>query len=90
MRGLAAADVIGFQTERDLQSFKDYVKQEAGGTIGSNGTINCFDRTLEGFVLVDLRSRNGSFVNGKRVDAVVLRNGDEVRLGTARLRYKMD
>ena len=29
-----------------------------------------FDRTLEGFVLVDLRSRNGSFVNGKRVDAV--------------------
>ena len=49
-----------------------------------------FDRTLEGFVLVDLRSRNGSFVNGRRVDAVVLENGDEVRLGTARLRYKMD
>ena len=49
-----------------------------------------FDRTLEGFVLVDLRSRNGSFVNGKRVDAVVLQNGDEVRLGTARLQYKMD
>lgn len=49
-----------------------------------------FDRTLEGFVLVDLRSRNGSFVNGRRVDAVVLQNGDEVKLGTARLRYKMD
>jgi len=49
-----------------------------------------FDRTLEGFVLVDLRSRNGSFVNGKRVDAVVLQDGDEVRLGTARLRFKMD
>jgi hypothetical protein len=49
-----------------------------------------FDRTLEGFVLVDLRSRNGSFVNGKRVDALVLQDGDEVRLGTAKLRYKMD
>ena len=49
-----------------------------------------FDRTMEGFVLVDLRSRNGSFVNGKRVEAVVLQNGDEVRLGTARLQYKMD
>ena len=49
-----------------------------------------FDRTLEGFVLVDLRSRNGSFVNGMRVDAVVLQSGDEVRLGTARLRYQMD
>ena len=49
-----------------------------------------FDRTLEGFVLVDLRSRNGSFVNSKRVDAAVLQDGDEVRLGTARMRYKMD
>jgi len=49
-----------------------------------------FDRTQEGFVLVDLRSRNGSFVNGKRVEAVVLQNGDEVRLGTAKLQYKMD
>ncbi len=47
MRGLAAADLIGFQTERDLQSFKDYVRQEAGGTIGSNGSIVCFDRKLE-------------------------------------------
>ncbi|NJM92876.1 MAG: trehalose-6-phosphate synthase [Rhodospirillaceae bacterium] len=47
MRGLAAADVIGFQTERDLQSFKDYVRQEAGGIIGPNGTITCFDRTIE-------------------------------------------
>jgi hypothetical protein len=49
-----------------------------------------FDRTLEGFVLVDLRSRNGSFVNAKRVEAAVLQDGDEVRLGTARMRYKMD
>ena len=47
MRGLAAADVIGFQTERDLQSFKDYVRHEAGGTVGPNGTITCFDHTLE-------------------------------------------
>jgi trehalose 6-phosphate synthase len=47
MRGLAAADLVGFQTERDLQSFRDYVRQEAGGTIGANGTITCFDRTIE-------------------------------------------
>jgi len=49
-----------------------------------------FDRTQEGFALVDLRSRNGSYVNGKRVEVVVLQNGDEVRLGTAKLQYKMD
>lgn len=34
------------------------------------------------FLLVDLRSRNGTFVNGQRVhDAVSLRSGDVVRLG---------
>jgi len=47
MRGLAAADLIGFQTERDLHNFRDYVRQEAGGTIGTDGAITCFDRRLE-------------------------------------------
>jgi pSer/pThr/pTyr-binding forkhead associated (FHA) protein len=41
-------------------------------------------------VLVDLKSRNGSFVNGKRISHGVLKTGDEVRLGTARLLYKVD
>jgi hypothetical protein len=48
------------------------------------------DRTADGFVLVDLKSRNGSFVNGKRISHGVLATGDEVRLGTARLLYKVD
>lgn len=48
------------------------------------------DRSAEGFVLVDLKSRNGSFVNGKRITHGVLATGDEVRLGTARLLYKVD
>jgi hypothetical protein len=48
------------------------------------------DRSSEGFVLVDLKSRNGSFVNGKRITQRVLATGDEVRLGTARLLYKVD
>jgi hypothetical protein len=48
------------------------------------------DRSSEGFVLVDLKSRNGSFVNGKRITHGVLKTGDEVRLGTARLLYKVD
>ena len=43
-----------------------------------------------GFVLVDLKSRNGSFVNGKRIEAALLKTGDEVRLGTAQLVYKVD
>jgi len=48
------------------------------------------DRSSEGFVLVDLKSRNGSFVNGKKIETGVLKTGDEVRLGTARLLYRVD
>jgi len=48
------------------------------------------DRAPEGFVLVDLKSRNGSFINGKRVENGLLSTGDEIRLGTARLVYKVD
>src|SRR5262249_4663125 len=48
------------------------------------------DRTSEGFVLVDLKSRNGSWVNGKRVETAPLKTGDELRLGMARLIYKVD
>lgn len=48
------------------------------------------DRSPDGFVIVDLKSRNGSFVNGKRITRGVLATGDEVRLGTARLLYKVD
>lgn len=48
------------------------------------------DRSPEGFTLNDLKSRNGTFLNGKRIETGVLKTGDEVRLGTARLLYKVD
>ena len=48
------------------------------------------DRSAEGHVLVDLKSRNGSHVNGKRVENQLLGNGDEIRVGTARLTYRVD
>jgi hypothetical protein len=48
------------------------------------------DRSAEGFTLNDLKSRNGTFLNGKRIETGVLTTGDEVRLGTARLLYKID
>jgi pSer/pThr/pTyr-binding forkhead associated (FHA) protein len=48
------------------------------------------DRTADGHTLVDLKSRNGSHVNGKRVETQLLANGDEIRVGTARLTYKVD
>jgi len=48
------------------------------------------DRTAEGHMLVDLKSRNGSHVNGKRVENHLLGNGDEIRVGTARVTYRVD
>jgi hypothetical protein len=48
------------------------------------------DRTSDGFVLVDLKSRNGCWVNGKRVENAPLTTGDEIRVGSAILVYKVD
>jgi hypothetical protein len=48
------------------------------------------DRSPDGFVVVDLKSRNGSFINGRRVETGPLRNGDEVRMGPARLLYRVE
>ena len=48
------------------------------------------DRAAGGFVVVDLKSRNGSFINGRRVETGALKNGDELRMGPARLVYRVD
>ena len=49
------------------------------------------DRSPEGFVLVDLKSRNGCWRQRQAGrDARCLKTGDEVRVGTARLVYAVD
>ena len=48
------------------------------------------DRSPDAFVVVDLKSRNGSFINGRRVETGALKNGDELRMGPARLVYRVD
>jgi pSer/pThr/pTyr-binding forkhead associated (FHA) protein len=39
-------------------------------------------------VIIDLDSANGTFVNGRRVQRQVLNNGDEIRIGESRLRFR--
>jgi pSer/pThr/pTyr-binding forkhead associated (FHA) protein len=39
---------------------------------------------------VDLKSRNGSYVNSRRSATALLATGDEIRLGTAKLVYRVD
>jgi hypothetical protein len=48
------------------------------------------DRSQDGFSFVDLKSRNGSYVNGRRLETARLKTGDEIRLGTAKLIYRIE
>lgn len=41
-----------------------------------------------GVVVVDLSSKNGTFVNGERVEEKLLKNGDSVMVGSVKLRYR--
>lgn len=39
-------------------------------------------------IVRDLGSTNGTFVNGRRIEAEALRDGDELRLGNTRMRFE--
>jgi RNA polymerase subunit RPABC4/transcription elongation factor Spt4 len=45
------------------------------------------DRTDTGFVLSDVGSLNGTYVNGERIETHPLSGGDEVQIGKFRLRF---
>ena len=45
-------------------------------------------RGPDGYVVEDLKSRNGTWVNGTRVFHSILNSGDEVRIGATDLRYE--
>ena len=46
-------------------------------------------RGPEGYVIEDLKSRNGTWLNGTRIFHSILRNADEVRIGATDLRYEV-
>jgi trehalose 6-phosphate synthase len=46
VRALFAYDLVGFQTENDLQAFRDYVEREAGGWIGADGTMHAYGTSV--------------------------------------------
>ena len=46
MRMMFACDLVGFQSERDVQAFQDYVDREAGGRTGLDGLSHAFGRSV--------------------------------------------
>jgi trehalose 6-phosphate synthase len=46
VRALFAYDLVGFQTDQDLQAFKDYVEREAGGWTAADGTMHAFGTSV--------------------------------------------
>jgi len=68
-----------------------------GRSIGSDVFLN--DKSIsrrhaqvvknsDGFIIKDLDSRNGTFVNGKRIEEQLIRDGDEVSLGNLSFVFK--
>ncbi|MBI3967191.1 MAG: DUF3662 domain-containing protein [Chloroflexi bacterium] len=47
-------------------------------------------RSPQGFLVSDLQSMNGTFVNGRRVGEAPLKNGDEISLGGLALRFELE
>jgi len=61
------------------------------GDAGVSRAHASFVRSAVGIEITDLGSRNGTFVNGRRVAvSVLLRQGDTISLGGVRLRYGVE
>lgn len=52
---------------------------------GDHAKVDC---TSSGFLLTDLKSKNGTYVNGRRVDTCYLKNGDQVSIGKHTLSFQ--
>jgi pSer/pThr/pTyr-binding forkhead associated (FHA) protein len=57
-----------------------------GSVSGSHAKII---RTPQGYLLEDLNSRNGTYVNGERIQSRVLQNDDKLRLGKIHMIFNL-
>jgi hypothetical protein len=57
--------------------------------LGISGYHARIFRTADGYAIEDLKSRNGTWINGGRIFHATLRHGDELRLGATDLRYEV-
>ena len=75
----AARTLLGRSELSDVVIANQYVSKQHAMLVRSEGSL----------ILVDLKSRNGTFVNSKPVKSQVLRNNDIISLGDFRLKVIM-
>lgn len=46
VKAVCSYDLVGFQTERDMHAFQEYIEKEADGVVGADGTVEAFGRRL--------------------------------------------
>jgi pSer/pThr/pTyr-binding forkhead associated (FHA) protein len=78
-RFLLDTDLVTVGRHPDSEIFLDDV------TVSRQHAV--FRRTSENYLVADVGSLNGTYVNRDRVDEVLLTNGDEVQIGKYRLVY---
>jgi hypothetical protein len=59
------------------------------GDLGVSGHHVRIYRSPDGYTIEDLKSRNGTWLNGARTFHSLLRSGDQIRIGATELRYEI-
>lgn len=77
---LSAGDItIGRDYDNDIQITSEVISRH-------HARISNFKYVCE---LEDLSSKNGTFVNGKKITSLRLNNADEIRIGDVKMRFEI-
>ena len=68
---------LGSSSDNDIQIKSNFISAHHAQIISS----------LTGFILRDLNSTNGTYVNSKRIKRYALRNGDSITIGSHRFKF---
>lgn len=76
-----------FDTEHSLgREANNSIQVPDSSVSGAHARIR---KTPEGYLLEDLNSRNGTYVNGERIQTRLLRNDDKIRLGKVHMVFNL-
>ncbi|MBE7517369.1 MAG: GGDEF domain-containing protein [Chloracidobacterium sp.] len=78
-----AAVILGRALEADVRVNDTQVSRQHARV----ETVN--EGGAKSYILTDLSSRNGTFLNGKRIESAALNNGDKIALGDTILRFDL-